>query len=127
GILEVLRMLAEAGAGGGLLAVVMLVVFLRRLNPTLVVAAAIPVSLVFTIAIVYVSGDSLNIITLSGLMLAVGMLIDNAVVVVENIFRHREMGSEPDEAAIEGTNEVALAVFSGTLTTVVVFTPLFFL
>ncbi len=127
GILEVLRMLAEAGAGGGLLAVIMLVVFLRRLTPTLIVATAIPVSLVFTMAIMYLAGDSLNVITLSGLMLAVGMLVDNAVVVVENVFRHREMGSAPDVAAIEGTDEVALAILSGTLTTVVVFTPLFFL
>ena len=127
GILEVLWLLAGSGAGGGALAVFMLIVFLRRLTPTLIVAAAIPVSLVFTIAIMYVTGDSLNIITLSGLMLAVGMLIDNAVVVVENIFRHREMGSDPETAAIEGTSEVGLAIFSGTMTTIVVFTPLFFL
>lgn len=127
GILEVLGLLAGAGASGGLLAVVMLALFLRRLTPTLIVAAAIPVSLVFTIAIMYMTGDSLNIITLSGLMLAVGMLIDNAVVVVENIFRHREMGSDEETAAIEGSTEVGLAIFSGTLTTVIVFTPLFFL
>jgi hydrophobic/amphiphilic exporter-1 (mainly G- bacteria), HAE1 family len=127
GILEVLRLLANAGVVGGLLAVVMLFIFLRRFTPTLIVAAAIPVSLVFTVAILYLTGDSLNIITLSGLMLAVGMLIDNAVVVVENIFRHREMGSGPEEAAVDGSNEVGLAILSGTLTTVIVFAPLFFL
>ncbi len=127
GILDVLKLLASAGIFGGLLAVVVLFAFLRRLTPTFIVAAAIPVSLIFTIAILYVAGNTLNIITLSGLMLAVGMLIDNAVVVVENIFRHREMGSGPDEAAVDGANEVGLAILSGTLTTVIVFTPLFFL
>lgn len=127
GILEVLGLLGQAGGFGGLLAVIMLFIFLRRITPTLVVAAAIPVSLIFTVTILYVTGDSLNIITLSGLMLAIGMLIDNAVVVVENIFRHREMGWEPEEAAIDGSNEVGLAVLSGTLTTIIVFAPLFFL
>jgi hydrophobic/amphiphilic exporter-1 (mainly G- bacteria), HAE1 family len=127
GILEVLRLLASAGLVGGLLAVAVLYLFLRRFTPTLIVAAAIPVSLIFTVAILYVARESLNIITLSGLMLAVGMLIDNAVVVVENIFRYREMGSDPDEAAVDGASEVGLAILSGTLTTVIVFTPLFFL
>jgi hydrophobic/amphiphilic exporter-1 (mainly G- bacteria), HAE1 family len=127
GIIEVLWLLASAGAVGGALAVIMLFLFLRRLTPTFIVAAAIPVSLIFTVIILYVVGDSLNIITLSGLMLAIGMLIDNAVVVVENIFRHREMGEEPEVAAIKGSNEVGLAILSGTLTTVIVFAPLFFL
>lgn len=127
GILEVLKLLTQAGAFGGALAVLMLFVFLRRLTPTFIVAAAIPVSLIFAVIILFVAGESLNIITLSGLMLAVGMLIDNAVVVVENIFRHREMGSDPEEAAMDGANEVGLAILSGTLTTIIVFTPLFFL
>jgi len=127
GILEVLKLLGQAGAFGGALAVFMLFIFLRRITPTFIVAAAIPVSLIFAIIILFVAGDSLNIITLSGLMLAVGMLIDNAVVVVENIFRHREMGSKPEKAAMDGANEVGLAILSGTLTTIIVFTPLFFL
>jgi len=127
GILEVLKLLTQAGAFGGALAVLMLFIFLRRITPTFIVAAAIPVSLIFAVIILFVAGDSLNIITLSGLMLAVGMLIDNAVVVVENIFRHREIGSEPEKAATDGANEVGLAILSGTLTTIIVFTPLFFL
>lgn len=127
GILEVLRLLAGAGIFGGSLAVFMLFIFLRKVTPTLIVAAAIPVSLIFAVIILYVAGDSLNIITLSGLMLAVGMLIDNAVVVVENIFRHREMGAESEDAAVDGASEVGLAILSGTLTTIIVFTPLFFL
>jgi hydrophobic/amphiphilic exporter-1 (mainly G- bacteria), HAE1 family len=127
GILEALAALAQAGLIGGTLAVAILFAFLRRFTPTLIVAAAIPVSLIFTIAILYVTGASINVITLSGLMLAVGMLIDNAVVVVENIFRHREKGDEAEEAAITGASEVGLAVVAGTLTTIIVFAPLFFM
>ncbi|MBA4157679.1 MAG: efflux RND transporter permease subunit [Gemmatimonadetes bacterium] len=127
GILEALRSLAMAGLVGGGLAVIILFAFLRRLTPTLIVAAAIPVSLIFTIAILYITGASINVITLSGLMLAVGMLIDNAVVVVENIFRHRERGDEATDAAINGAAEVGLAVVAGTLTTIIVFAPLFFM
>jgi len=127
GILEVLRLLTEAGISGGLLAVVVLFLFLRRLKPTFIVAMVIPISLIVAIPVLYFGGESLNIITLSGLMLAVGMLIDNAVVVVENIFRHRELGSTAKRAAVEGTDEVWLAIVSGTLTTIIVFTPLFFL
>src|SRR5690606_36479880 len=80
GILEVLRLLTEAGLSGGLLAVVVLFLFLRRLKPTFIVAMVIPISLIVAIPVLYFGGESLNIITLSGLMLAVGMLIDNAVV-----------------------------------------------
>lgn len=126
GILEVLSLLGQAGVVGGVMAVLTLLAFLRRFTPTLIVAAAIPVSLIFTVAILYVFGATLNVITLSGLMLAVGMLIDNAVVVVENIFRHREMGSDPGTASVEGATEVGLAILSGTLTTVIVFAPLVF-
>ncbi|MDQ3555811.1 MAG: efflux RND transporter permease subunit [Gemmatimonadota bacterium] len=127
GILEALRSLAMAGLVGGGLAVVMLFAFLRRLTPTLIVAAAIPVSVIVTVFILYAFGETLNIITLSGLMMAVGMLIDNAVVVVENIFRHREAGDTPEGAAMEGASEVGLAIVAGTLTTVIVFAPLFFM
>jgi hydrophobic/amphiphilic exporter-1 (mainly G- bacteria), HAE1 family len=127
GILEALQSLAMAGLVGGGLAIVILYGFLRRITPTLIVAAAIPVSLVFTVAILYVTGASINVITLSGLMLAVGMLIDNAVVVVENIFRHREKGEDAASAAVTGASEVGLAVVAGTLTTIIVFMPLFFM
>jgi hydrophobic/amphiphilic exporter-1 (mainly G- bacteria), HAE1 family len=127
GILEALNALTQAGAIGGVLAIIILFIFLRRITPTLIVAASIPVSLIFTVAILYVFGASINVITLSGLMLAVGMLIDNAVVVVENIFRHREMGDEAEDAAISGASEVGLAILAGTATTIVVFMPLFFM
>jgi hydrophobic/amphiphilic exporter-1 (mainly G- bacteria), HAE1 family len=127
GIIEALNALMQAGAVGGVLAVIILFVFLRRITPTLIVAASIPVSLIFTVAILYISGASINVITLSGLMLAVGMLIDNAVVVVENIFRHREGGDSAEEAAVSGASEVGLAILAGTATTIVVFMPLFFM
>jgi hydrophobic/amphiphilic exporter-1 (mainly G- bacteria), HAE1 family len=127
GILDALKALARAGLVGGVLAMVILFGFLRRFTPTLIVGAAIPVSLVFTIAILYATGASVNVITLSGLMLAVGMLIDNGVVVVENIFRHREQGDEPEDAAMNGASEVGLAIVAGTLTTIIVFAPLFFM
>jgi hydrophobic/amphiphilic exporter-1 (mainly G- bacteria), HAE1 family len=127
GIIEALNALMQAGAVGGILAIIILFVFLRRITPTLIVAASIPVSLIFTVAILYMSGASINVITLSGLMLAVGMLIDNAVVVVENIFRHREMGDRAEDAAVSGASEVGLAILAGTATTIVVFMPLFFM
>lgn len=127
GILEALDALLQAGAIGGVLAVIILFIFLRRITPTLIVAASIPVSLIFTVAILYGFGASINVITLSGLMLAVGMLIDNAVVVVENIFRHREMGDNAEDAAVSGASEVGLAILAGTATTIVVFMPLFFM
>jgi hydrophobic/amphiphilic exporter-1 (mainly G- bacteria), HAE1 family len=127
GILEALNALMQAGAVGGVLAVIILFIFLRRLTPTLIVGASIPVSLIFTVAILHATGASINVITLSGLMLAVGMLIDNAVVVVENIFRHREMGDTAEDAAVSGANEVGLAILAGTTTTIVVFMPLFFM
>lgn len=127
GILEALTALAKAGLAGGGLAVIILFLFLRRVTPTLIVATAIPVSVVLTVAILFLAGETLNIITLSGLMMAVGMLIDNAVVVVENVFRHREMGDTAEGAASEGASEVGLAIVAGTLTTVIVFAPLFFM
>lgn len=127
GILEALGALARAGLFGGGLAVVVLFLFLRRVTPTLIVATAIPVSVILTVFILHMTGETLNIITLSGLMMAVGMLIDNAVVVVENVFRHREMGDTVEGSAANGASEVALAIVAGTLTTVIVFAPLFFM
>jgi hydrophobic/amphiphilic exporter-1 (mainly G- bacteria), HAE1 family len=127
GILEALRALRNAGAVGGILAMIILFIFLRRITPTLIVGVSIPVSLIFTVSILHATGASINVITLSGLMLAVGMLIDNAVVVVENIFRHREAGDTAEDAAVSGASEVGLAILAGTTTTIVVFMPLFFM
>jgi len=109
---------------GGLFAVVVLYTFLREWRMTLLIAAAIPFSLIMTVGILYARGDSLNPIALMGLMLAVGMVVDNAIVVVETIYRHRAEGASVRDAAIQGTAEVNLAIVLSTATTVVVFLPL---
>lgn len=109
---------------GGLFAFAVLYFFLRRLRMTLIVNLAIPLSLLITLIVMYFVGWTLNIITMMGLMISVGMVVDNSIVVLENIYRKRSEGSTDREAAIAGASEVALAVTLATLTTVVVFLPL---
>ena len=119
--------LLNAGALGGLLAIFVLYLFLRQVTTTLIVTASVPFSLMITLGALYFAGLTLNILSMMGLMLAVGMLVDNAVVVTESIFRHRAM--EPDkpvEATIKGVKEVGLAVIAGTATTIIVFAPMIF-
>jgi hydrophobic/amphiphilic exporter-1 (mainly G- bacteria), HAE1 family len=112
---------------GGLLAVVILLFFLRSGRSMLVIATAIPISVVATFVLVYFTGYTLNIMTFGGLALGVGMLVDNAIVVLENIFRKREEGMPPERCAVEGTQEVALAITASTLTTIAVFLPILFM
>ncbi len=116
--------LAHAGIVGAGLATIVLFFFLRRLATTLVVAAAIPFSLIAAAALMYFTGRTLNILSMMGLMLAVGMLVDHAVVVLESITRHRERGESPLRSALKGSREVLPAVVSSTLTSVIVFLPL---
>jgi HAE1 family hydrophobic/amphiphilic exporter-1 len=112
---------------GGLLAVLVLLAFLRDLRSTLVISLAIPISVVATFALLYFGGFTLNLMTLGGLALGVGMMVDSSVVVLENAFRRRqEHGEGPVDAAVQGTREVAPAVIAGTLTTLVIFLPLAF-
>jgi len=111
---------------GGALAVVVLLVFLRSLRSTAVIATAIPVSIVATFALMYFGNFTLNLMTLGGLALGVGMLLDNSIVVLENIYRLHEQGRDPATAAVDGANEVATAIVSSTLTTLAVFLPLVF-
>lgn len=111
---------------GGLLAVLVLLLFLRNIRSTLVVATVIPISVVATFTLMYFGGFTLNLMTLGGLALGVGMLVDNAIVVLENIFRLSETGTPPREAAIEGSEEVSTAIAASTLTTLVVFLPMIF-
>ncbi len=119
--------LLNAGLVGAVLAIVVLYLFLRQLTTTLIVTAAVPFSLLITLGALYFAGLSLNILTMMGLMLAVGMLVDNAVVVVENVFRHRSMDPDrPFEATLRGVKEVGIAVIAGTATTVIVFLPIMF-
>jgi len=112
---------------GALLAVGVLLFFLRNLRATLVVATAIPVSVITTFALVYFGGFTLNLMTLGGLALGVGLMVDSAIVVLENIFRRFQAhGESAAEAATRGANEVAAAIVAGTLTTIAIFVPMFF-
>ena len=111
---------------GGILAIIILLLFLKDLRPTFIVACSIPFSLLTAIVLMYFSGVTLNIISLSGLALGVGMLVDNSVVVIENIYRLRREGYSAGKAAIEGAKEMAGAITASTLTTVCVFAPIIF-
>ncbi|MBD5496454.1 MAG: efflux RND transporter permease subunit [Lachnospiraceae bacterium] len=111
---------------GALLAILILILFLKDLRPTMVVAFSIPISLVTAIVCMYFSGVTLNIISLSGLALGIGMLVDNSIVVIENIYRMRGEGRSMREAATEGAREVAGAIMASTLTTICVFAPIVF-
>ena len=109
---------------GGFLAVVVLLVFLRNLPTTLIVAVSIPLSIIITIIAMYFFDLTLNMLSLGGLALGIGMLVDNSIVIIENIFRYRESGAKAGEAARHGSQEMANAIIASTLTTVAVFLPL---
>ena len=111
---------------GGLLAVLVLLFFLGSVRSTVVIAVSIPISIVATFALIYFNGFTLNIMTLGGLALGIGMLVDNSIVVLENIVRLKEGGVPPIQAAHDGTGEVATAVVASTLTTICVFLPMIF-
>jgi len=117
--------LLSAGLLGGLLAIIVLYLFLRQITTTLIVMASVPFSILITLGALYFAGLTLNILSMMGLMLAVGMLVDNAVVVTESIFRHRvEQKDQPLRMTIKGVREVGLAVIAGTATTIIVFAPM---
>ncbi|MBN1351668.1 efflux RND transporter permease subunit [candidate division KSB1 bacterium] len=112
---------------GILLAVIVIFVFLRRIGVTAIISVAIPVSVVATFNLMYFNGLTLNIMTLGGLALGAGMLVDNAIVVMENIYRRLESGASLKEAAVEGTSQVGGAITASTLTTIIVFLPIVYL
>lgn len=112
---------------GAVLAVLVLLAFLRSIRPTLIIGVSIPVSIIATFTLIYFSNTTINMMTLGGLALGVGMLVDNSIVVLENIFRHWELGKGPLQAAAEGAEEVGTAISASTLTTVVVFLPVVFM
>ncbi len=119
--------LRNAGLIGAGLALIVLFLFLRHWPTTLIVALAVPFSLLITVAAMYFLGFSLNILTMMGMLLAVGLLVDNAVVVTESIFRHRQMnGADAITSTLAGVSEVGVAVLAGTLSTVIVFLPIIF-
>lgn len=111
---------------GALLAIIILFLFLRDIKPTVIVACSIPISVVFAIVLMYFSGVTLNMISLSGLAIGVGMLVDNSVVVIENIYRLRGLGYSAIQASLNGAKQVAGAIASSTLTTICVFLPIVF-
>jgi len=125
-IRKTLRDLTFTGVFGSLLATLVLFIFLRRFSSTLVAVACIPFSLIVTCGFIWAQGRSLNTLTLLGLIVGIGMLVDNAVVVMENIFRYREEGLDLRESALRGSREVTVAVVAATLTSVIVFLPLIF-
>jgi HAE1 family hydrophobic/amphiphilic exporter-1 len=116
--------LQNSGLWGGLFAAVVLFFFLRAVRITMIITLAIPLSILVTIIVLYFIGWSLNMATMMGLMLSLGLVVDNAIVIVENIYHKRQQGIDPRTASIEGAGEVGLAVTMATLTTVVVFLPL---
>jgi len=112
---------------GGILAILVLFLMLRNLSSTFIIATAIPISIIATFALLYFGDFTLNVITFGGLALGIGMLVDDSIVVLENIYRHREGGTNPVDSTIKGTSEVVAAVVASTLTTLVVFIPVVFM
>ncbi|MGO1469403.1 MAG: efflux RND transporter permease subunit [Tissierella sp.] len=111
---------------GGILAILILMLFLRDIKPTFIIAVSIPISVVFAIAMMYFTGVTINIISLAGLALGVGMLVDNSIVVIENIYRLKSEGMSSIEASMTGAREVSGAIMASTLTTACVFLPIVF-
>jgi len=111
---------------GGILAILVLLFFLRNVISTLIIATSIPISIIAAFALMYFGGLTLNLMTLGGLALGIGMLVDNAIVVLENIYRYRESGEKAEDATVKGAGEVTAAIVASTLTTLVVFLPLVF-
>ena len=116
----------DAAVQGGILAFLVLLFFLKDVKSSLIVTLSIPISVLIVFTFMYFGNLSINMMSLGGLALGVGMLVDNAIVVIENIFRHREFGKSPEEAAIEGAVEVQNAIIASTLTTIAVFLPMIF-
>ncbi len=126
-VLESINNLMNAGLWGGIFAFLVIFFFLRRFRMTVIINLAIPISLLVTVVVIYFMGWSLNIMTMMGLMVSVGLVVDNSIVVVENIYRLRKEGLSRRDAAIQGASEVAMPITMATLTTVVVFVPLIFM
>jgi HAE1 family hydrophobic/amphiphilic exporter-1 len=126
-IYSAIRLVRQNIFVGGTLAIIVLFVFLRSFTSTLIVALAIPISVVGTFLLMTFFGRNINVVSLAGMSFAIGMVVDNSIVVFENIFRHREMGKNRRQAAYDGTVEVWGAVLASTLTTVAVFLPVIFI
>lgn len=122
-----IRNVANSVLYGGALAVIVLLFFLRNISSTLIISLSIPISILTTFALIFFSGFTLNLMTLGGLALGVGMMVDSSIVVLENIYRRRsETGEEVNRASVEGAREVGTAIIASTITTLVIFLPLIF-
>jgi HAE1 family hydrophobic/amphiphilic exporter-1 len=126
-IIDSLNSLKSTVWTGGALVILVVWFFLRQFLPSLIIAMTIPFSLLMAFIYLFLSGNTINIISLSSLTIAIGMVVDNAIVVVDNVHRHMERGKRPQEAAIFGTSEMFLSIAASTLTTVVVFLPMLFI
>ncbi|RKD33520.1 efflux RND transporter permease subunit [Thermohalobacter berrensis] len=125
-IKQSIQNVVKNAALGAILAIIILYLFLRNIRTTLIIGTAIPISIIATFILIYFNDITLNLMTLGGLALGVGMLVDNAIVVLENIYRFRQDGYSRIEAAVKGAKEVGMAVTASTLTTVAVFLPIVF-
>ncbi|MDR0374261.1 MAG: efflux RND transporter permease subunit [Treponema sp.] len=119
-----INQVTSTAVSGGLLAIIILFIFLRSIKPTVIIGVSIPVSIIVTIMFMYFAGLTLNLMTLAGLVLGVGMLVDNSIVILENIYHYREKGAKLHSAAVLGTSEMLIAIIASTLTTICVFAPL---
>lgn len=125
-ILKTIRELEQTGLIGGLLASIILLIFLKRFSTTFIAVASIPFSLIVACGVIWAQGKNLNTISLMGLIVGIGMLVDNAVVIMENIDRYQRRGYRSKVAALLGSREVSVAVIAATLTSIIVFLPIFF-
>jgi HAE1 family hydrophobic/amphiphilic exporter-1 len=115
---------ASSAVYGAVLAVIVLFLFLRSIKPTLIIGISIPVSIIVTVMLMYFCGLTLNLMTMAGLVLGIGMLVDNSIVILENIYHYREKGAKLQPAAVLGTSEMIIAITASTLTSICVFAPL---
>ncbi|MDR0588994.1 MAG: efflux RND transporter permease subunit [Spirochaetaceae bacterium] len=119
-----LNQVTSTALSGAVLAVLILFIFLRSIKPTLIIGISIPVSIAITMMMMYFAGLTLNLMTMAGLVLGIGMLVDNSIVILENIYRYREKGAKLQSAAVLGAQEMIVAIVASTLTTICVFAPL---
>ena len=119
-----INQVTSTAISGGILAILVLFIFLRSFKPTIIIGISIPVSIIITLMLMYFVGLTLNMMTLAGLVLGIGMLVDNSIVILDNIYRYREKGAKLKTASILGTQEMTLPIILSTLTTICVFAPL---
>ena len=124
---ESIQNVAEMALIGGALAILIIFLFLRSFSPTFIIACAIPISLLATVSMLYFQGSTLNLITMGGVALGIGLMVDNSIVVLENIHRHRTLGLERGEASVDGAGQMFPPILAATLTTLVVFVPVVFI